>query len=229
VNSQTINGATSPGATINLSREAGAMIFSGNYTDWSEIANATGGAVSSVAAPITVVSREAGSGTRTGASLYFLGQNCVKTPLTYVDNFPTLDGYATGDVLATANTTPGAVTYASIDNSAANLTKVQLSGVTPTNVAAAAGQYDWWYEAYTQRAASIASPGGLALYNWLKSGELSNLATAPQKIDVLAIPNLNGNGAGTVPLSASGVIYLNPYTRPGGNCTIPTSTNSSPI
>ncbi len=230
VNTQTINGATSPGAILNLSREAGAMIFNGNYTDWSEIANATGGAVSSVAAPITVVSREAGSGTRTGASLYFLGQNCVKAPLTYIDNFPGLDGYATGDVLATASTTPGAVTYASIDNSEANLTQVQLSGVTPTNVAAASGQYDWWYEAYTQRAASIASPGGLALYNWLKGGELQNLATAPQKADVLAIPNLAGTAAGTVPLTKNGLIYLNPYSRgTSGNCNIPTSTNSSPI
>ena len=55
-----------------------------------------------------------------------------------------------------------------------------MSGVTPTNLAAAAGQYDWWFEAYTQRAATIASPGGLALYNWLKGGELQTLAGGRQ-------------------------------------------------
>jgi hypothetical protein len=236
VNTQTINGATTTGATVNLSREAGAAIFAGNYTDWSEIASASGGAVSSVAAPITVISREAGSGTRTGASIYFLGSNCAKAALTYVDNFPTYDGYATGDVLTYASTTPGAVTYASIDNSKTGLTIAQLSGVTPSNLAGATGQYDWWFEAYTQRAASIASTGGLALYNWLKGGELANLATAPQKPDIIAIPNLGTNGPGStniqiVPLLSAGAtpVYLNPYTRGTGNCNIPTPTNTSPI
>jgi ABC-type phosphate transport system substrate-binding protein len=236
VNTQSINGASSPGAVLNLSREAGAAIFSGDYTDWSEIASANGGAVSNVAAPITVVSREAGSGTRTGASLYFLGSNCNKAALTYVDNFPALDGYATGDVLTYASTIPGAITYASIDNAKTNLTIAQLSGVTPSNLAAATGQYDWWFEAYTQRAATIASPGGLALYNWLKSGELANLATAPQKSDVLVIPNLGTNGPGTgnppiqiVPLLQNGAIYLNPYSRGSSNCNIPTPANSVPI
>jgi hypothetical protein len=236
VNTQSINGASSPGAILNLSREAGAAIFAGDYTDWSEIASASGGAVSSVAAPITVVSREAGSGTRTGASIYFLGSNCNKAALNYTDNFPQYDGYATGDVLTYASTIPGAVTYASIDNAKTNLTLAQLSGVTPSNLAAATGQYDWWFEAYTQRAATIASPGGLALYNWLKGGELANLATAPQKSDIMAIPNLGTNGPGSsntqiVPLLQSGAtpIYLNPYTRGTGNCNIPTPTNSVPI
>jgi ABC-type phosphate transport system substrate-binding protein len=229
VNSQTINGATSPGATIALNREAGAAIFAGNYTDWSEIAIGTGAPLSSVAAPITVISREAGSGTRTGASLYFLGQNCLKKPLTYIDNFPQYDGFATGDVLTYASTTPGSITYASIDNSKTGLTIATLQGTAATNTNAATGQYDWWFEAYTQRAATIASPGGLALYNWLTHGELQNLATAPQKTDILAIPNLAGNGAGTVPLTQNGVIYLNPYSRGTGNCNIPSPTNSMPL
>jgi ABC-type phosphate transport system substrate-binding protein len=237
VNTQTINGASAPGAILNLSREAGAAIFSGSYTDWSEVANAAGGAVSSVPAPITVVSREAGSGTRTGVSMYFLGQNCSTQPLAYVDNFPSLEGYTTDEVLTYASTIPGAITYASIDNTKAGLTLVQLSRVTPSNLAAATGQYDWWYTAYTQREAAIASPGGLALFNWLKAGELQNLLTAPERPDIVAIPNIGTNGPGSsnvqiVPLLytiTATPVYLTPYSRGTSNCNIPTPTNDSPI
>lgn len=228
VNTSGINGG-STGQTINLSRETAANILAGNYTDWSAVPSASGGQVSSTAQAITLVNREAGSGTRTGASIYFLGTNCVNFPGTLSDPTPGTDGYATGDVLTTAAGTPGAITYASIDNNKAGLTQVQLSGVTPSNLAATSGQYDWWFEATAQKGA-ITSPGGLGLYNWLVGGELANVATAPHAADILAIPNVGTNTAQVpVTLTASTIgtntIYINPFTKSGNSCSVPLETN----
>src|SRR3984957_4948817 len=80
VNTSGFNGAATTGLAVDLSRETAAAILSGNYSDWSAVPTATGGAVSSTSQPITIVNREAGSGTRTGASIYFLGTNCVTSP-----------------------------------------------------------------------------------------------------------------------------------------------------
>src|SRR3984957_11239079 len=215
VNTSGFNGAATTGLAVDLPRETAAAILSGNYSDWSAVPTATGGAVSSTSQPITIVNREAGSGTRTGASIYFLGTNCVTSPGTLSDPTPLADGYATGDVLATAGATPGAITYASIDNAGKpGLSTVSLSGVAPSNLAATNGKYDWWFEATAQKGA-ITSPGGLGIYNWLVGGGLSNVATAPHVVDILAIPV--GSNTATVPLTSSTVggvtIYINPFTK----------------
>lgn len=227
VNTQGINGGAT-GQAIDLSRETAAAILSGNYSDWSAVPTATGGVVSTTSQPITIVNREAGSGTRTGASIYFLGTNCVSFPQTLSDPTPGSDGYATGDVIATAGSTPGAITYASIDNAGKpGLSTVSLSGVAPSNLAATNGKYDWWFEATAQKG-NITSPGGLGIYNWLIGGELANLATAPHVVDILAIPGV-GTNVGSVPATASTVggvtIYINPFTKNGNSCNIPTPTN----
>jgi hypothetical protein len=228
VNTQGINGGA-VGQAIDLSRETAAAVLSGNYADWSAVPTATGGAVSSTSQPITIVNREAGSGTRTGATIYFLGTNCVTYPATLSDPTPSSDGYATGDVLATAATTPGAITYASIDNNGKqpNLTMASLSGVTPSNLAAANGKYDWWFEATAEKG-NITSPGGLGIYNWLVGGELANIATAPHAVDILAIPNA-GTNLGAVPVTSHTIgtvtIYINPFTKGGNSCSIPAPTN----
>jgi PBP superfamily domain len=228
VNTSGINGGA-VGQAINLTRETVANILNGNYTDWSAVPSASGGAVSSTSQAITLVNREAGSGTRTGASIYFLGTNCSLAAGSLSDPSPATDGYATGDVLATAAATPGALTYASIDNSNASLSIASLSGVTPGNLAATSGQYDWWFEATAQKG-TITSPGGTNLYNFLTGGELQNVATAPHAVDVLAIPNV-GTNAGTVPATGTAstvnakTIYINPFTKGGNSCNIPSETN----
>jgi len=235
VNTSGINGGAT-GQAIDLSRESAANILLGNYVNWSSVPTSAGGAVSSTSQAITLVNREAGSGTRTGASVYFLGTNCGGlVPGAIVDPTPANDGYATGDVLATAATTPGAITYASIDNNGkqANLTMASLSGVLPSNLAATSGAYDWWYEATAQTATTIASPGGSAIATWLTSGELSALATAPHAKDILVIPNLNGGNAPGVPVTAAATssvvggvtIYVNPFTRSGSSCSVPVEQN----
>ncbi|MGO9037843.1 MAG: substrate-binding domain-containing protein [Steroidobacteraceae bacterium] len=229
VNTSGINGGA-VGQAVDLSRETVAQILAGNYTDWSAVPTSTGGAVSSVSQPITIVNREAGSGTRTGATTYFLGTNCnTAYQLSLFDPSPGSDGYATGDVLATAASTPGAITYASIDNNGAqaNLTMVSLSGISPTNLAATSGAYDWWFEATAQKG-NITSAGGTGIYNWLIGGELANLATAPHAKDINVIPNLGTNGT-AVPVHSSTVggvtIYVNPFTRSGNSCKYPVETN----
>jgi ABC-type phosphate transport system substrate-binding protein len=228
VNTSGINGLGS-GQAINLTRETVANILSATYVDWSAVPTATGGAVSSTSQPITIVNREAGSGTRTGASIYFLGTNCVTFPTSLSDPSPLTDGFATGDVLTTASTTPGAITYASIDNVKAGLTLASLSSVPPSNLAAASGEYDYWFEATAQKG-NITSTGGLGIYNWLVGGELANIATAPHVKDVLAIPGLGTNGA-AVPATATAsvvngvTIYINPFTKGGNSCSIPVGQN----
>lgn len=230
VNTSGINGGLS-GQSIDLSRETAAAILSGNYSDWSSVPTSAGLAVSSTSQPITIVNREAGSGTRTGASIYFLGTNCVAFPGALSDPTPASDGYATGDVLATAAATPGSITYASIDNNGkqAALTMASINGVGPSNLAATNGAYDWWFEATAQKG-NITSPGGLGIYNWLVGGELANVATAPHAKDILAIANV-GTNTGTVPATSTAstvggvTIYINPFTKGGNSCSIPANTN----
>lgn len=231
VNTSGINGG-GVGQAIDLSRQTVAAILEGNYTDWSSVPTSTGGAVSSVSQAITLVNREAGSGTRTGVTVQFLGTNCnTAYQKSLSDPSPSSDGYATGDVLATAAATPGAITYASIDNNGkqANLTMVSLSGVTPSNLAATSGAYDWWFEATAQKG-NITSPGGLGIYNWLVGGELGAVATAPHAKDILAIPNLHGNtpavpATGTASTVGGVTIYINPFTKGNNSCNYPNETN----
>jgi len=224
VNTSGINGGGT-GQPINLTRQTAAAILEGSYTNWNAVPTATGGQVSTNAVTITLVNREAGSGTRTGATIYFLGTNCVTFPGTLSDPGP--DGFATGDVLATAAATPGAITYASIDNSNASLSKASLSGVAPSNLAATNGQYDWWFEATAQKG-TITSAGGTNLYTFLSGGELSNVGTAPHTAQVNAIPLIFTNGV-TVPATSNtngvGTIYINPFGKSGNSCNVPTEFN----
>jgi hypothetical protein len=240
VNTSGINGG-STGQALNLSKETVAQILGGHYKNWSAVPSASGGAVSSTSQTIVIKNREAGSGTRTGASIYFLGQECTTLPIALRDPAATssLDAYGTGDVLKQAASNAGAITYASIDNSTKQsaLTMVSLSGVTPSNLAAASGQYDYWFEATAQlgnttgTSGGITSPGGSAIAHFLTSGELSGLATAPHATDILAIPGAGpttGANVGTVPLTSSAgaqTIYVNPFTRSKNSCNVPAAQN----
>jgi hypothetical protein len=236
VNTNTLNSG-STGQAIDLTQETAAAILAGTYTDWSAVPTSTGAKVSSNSVPITIVNREAGSGTRTGASIFFLNVGCSSSAGSILDGAATADGFATGDVLATAATTSGAITYASIDNSAkqANLTVATIDGVTPSNLAAASGQYGWWFEATAQKQATIASPGGTNLYNWLTGSELVNAATAPHTKQVNLIPGV-GTNTGAVPITANAptgtinaitntTIYINPFSKGGNSCSIPVPSN----
>jgi hypothetical protein len=226
INTVGINGGAA-GQVLNLSRATVGQILAGNYTDWSAVPSATGGQVSSTSQAITVVNREAGSGSRAGASIFALDYGCNGAAPAINDPSPANDSYATGDALTAAAATNGAITYASIDNTKTGLSIANLSGVTPSNLAAATGQYDWWFEAVAVQG-TVTSPGGTTLSNWLTGGELANVATAPHTAQVNSIPNVGTNVA-AVPLTSNTLggktIYISPFSRTGNSCSPPVEQN----
>ncbi len=111
-------------APISLSKEAVAGLLNGNITDWSNVEDAaTHARVASSTVPVKIINREAGSGSRTAASIYFLDDECNPNNTGVADNPSDTNYFSTGNVLSAAGTTKGAITYASVDNSpAAGLT-----------------------------------------------------------------------------------------------------------
>lgn len=229
VNTSGLNGGGT-GQTVNLSKAAIAGILEGNYTDWSNVPGPAVAPISTTAAPITLVNREAGSASRAAWTIYALNTNCSSYSAALSDPNPANDYYATADVLNVVSSTPGAITYASIDNAGkyANVSLAQVDGVTPSNLASASGQYDVWFESAAIKG-NVTSPGGAGLVTWLTGGELSNIATAPHTAQIAAIPNIGTNGPGHTPLTSNtlngATIYLNPYTRSGNSCNLPLGTN----
>ena len=215
--------------TIDLSRQSVANILTGTYFDFSSVpSGVNNGVVTTTSDPITVVNREAGSGTRTGTGIYFLGIGCGSpaNAANAIAEDQSQDYYATGDVLKAANLIAGAVTYASIDNLPSskypNLVFASINGVAPTNTAAVSGEYDFWFEA-TMTKGTLVSSGSAGIYSYLTK-ELAAVASAPKVKDILAIPGIAGNAA-AVPATAVGGIYVNPFTKSANSCSVPTETN----
>jgi hypothetical protein len=241
---------TSGGAitSVNLSRESYANILLGanpstlGYTDWASVPDAlTGKPMASASEKIVRIDREPGSGTRTSANIYFLGYQCAGSAA-IADYSGEVDNYSTGDELNAAEATPGAVAYASIDNwygnlnsssvqtKYTNLALATINGVTPSNLAAASGAYDYWFEATTvpNTAAYVANTS--TVVSWIQN-DMPQLNSAPAVSDILAIPGLGAvANAATVPLTNNGQggtkeIYVNPYTRSGNSCNTPSESN----
>jgi ABC-type phosphate transport system substrate-binding protein len=219
INTSGINGGAT-GQILNLDKNTVGAILAGSITDWSQVPSGTG-VVSSTPKTITVVNREAGSGTRTGAGIYFLNIGCSGSAAIN-DPTPGNDSYATSDALAAAAGIAGSITYASIDNAGkqAALSIANLNGVVPSNFNATNGSYDWWTEAQLVKG-TITSTGGSTIYTWLVT-ELAKVSTAPHTLDINAIPGVAGNTPTSPPALANtlgGVsIYVNPFTK-GGNKT----------
>jgi len=226
------SGLTAP---INLSRESAANILLGNYSDWHAVPDAlTGQPIAAASSLITRIDREPGSGTRTLANTYFLRYQCgSSTAIT--DNVGESDNFSTTDELTAANGKAASIAYTSIDqlqdphNSTnfPNLVLATIDGVAPSNIHAAAGGYDYWFEATTVNNAATTGTS-LSLASFLQT-DMPKLASAPQEPSVNVIPGLQGN-VGTVPLTDNGktgtlTIYVNPYTRNGKSCNVPTETN----
>jgi hypothetical protein len=204
---------------------------SGFLTDWSQIPDTSGNAVGSSSLAVTIVNREQGSGSRTATDIFFTGDHCtspLQTPI-QESTAGTADYFSTGNVLAAANTIPGAITYASIDNagSYANLTLVAVDGVQPSNLNAAAGAYGDWFEATVNTGSNYSSLSAdqQALISHLISA-FQTESTLPGAADILANPNFNGP---SLPVSGTGVtisghtVYINPFTRLGNSCNDPLS------
>jgi hypothetical protein len=216
--------------TLNLPAETITNILQGNSTNWNNVPDTTGAAVTAASLPIVITNREQGSGSRTATSIFFTDDECNKNATSIAESTGgTADFFSTGNVLAAANGIPGSITYASIDNAGStsfpNLTLVQVNGVTPSQLAAASGEYADWFEA-----TGVTGPNFSSL-TADQQGLIADLitsfqteATAPNTPDILAIP---GNSTNNASLPVTGTlankIYINPFTRSGVSCNSPLS------
>ncbi len=114
-----------PANTVtDLSKQQLADIYTGVITNWSEVGGSN--------LPITVVGREAGSGTRS-AFEELVG---VEEACKYANELDT-----TGAVIAKVASIPGAIGYASLDAINDTVVAVALEGVEPTVENIQAGNY----------------------------------------------------------------------------------------
>jgi hypothetical protein len=223
-------GGTNPlPSTLMLSQQMLQQLLTRSVTNWNVVQDIAGNPVTSTSLAVTVVNREQGSGSRTATDLLLAGDTCQ----TQGKNLIGSTGYfATSDVLNAANSVAGAITYATIDQSASNMSQVALNGITPTNLAAASGQYPFWVEATVVKNPNITfSPTQNALISFFTSA-MQAVATAPHVADVLAIPGIAGNTASvstgsngnttTVPGLGTATIYVNPFSRGKVTCNLPT-------
>jgi hypothetical protein len=219
-------------STVNLTKEAVQNILLRNYTDWSNVPSAGSvNAVTSTSQTIVPIDREPGSGTRTATNIFFLSYGCGNS-VSINSGTETLN-FSTTDELNAAEATAGAIAYTSIDqiqkNPGAfpNLVLAEIDNTPPSNLAAATGAYDYWYEATFVTNTAQLTGASLAIANVLEN-KLPVLANAPGSPDINVIPNFKGNNP-TVPITSTGTgttqIYVNPYTRSGNSCNIPAEQN----
>jgi hypothetical protein len=219
-------------STVNLTKESIQNILLRNYTDWSNVPSAGSVAPLVTASQIiTPIDREQGSGTRTATNIYFLNYGCGATQS--IDSTGETLNFSTTDELNAAENTPGAIAYTSIDqiqkNPGAfpNLVLAEINNTPPSNLNAATGAYDFWYEATFVTNTAQLTGAALQIATVLEN-KLPVLANAPGSPDINVIPNYKGNNP-TVPITTAGAgttqIYVNPYTRSGNSCGIPAEQN----
>jgi hypothetical protein len=233
-------GGTASG--LALSKQAIANILDLVDTDWSTVTDVNGNAVTATSAPITLINREAGSGSRTATDIFFTGDSCLTTTSSILGNniqeTGAQDYFSTSDLLNAANTTPGSIAYATIDQAGSsfpNLTLVALDGIQPTSLAAASGEYGDWFEAFAVTGPNTPTTGdGKSLVTSLiKSLQNINNSIPSGQADLLGNPLFDAavgpalpisGTTGTGPASSSPkAIYTNPFSRGGVSCSSPAS------
>ncbi len=107
-----------------LSLEQIAALYTGEVTNWSEVGGAD--------APVVLIGREAGSGTRDGfESITGTEDLCqYRQELT-----------STGDVITTVSTNPNAIGYASLSAVSDSVKTVTVNGVAPSEETVLSGEY----------------------------------------------------------------------------------------
>ncbi len=210
--------------------------------NWDDIPDSSGNVITANSLAITIVNREAGSGSRTATDIFFTGDHCDSTPQTPIaeSGGGTDDYFSTGDVLAAANGVPGAITYASIDNAGStkypNLTLVAVDGIAPSSLNAATGVYGDWFEATGIINPSL-SGNSLTMANSVIT-TVQTFTTGPTTPQVVAIPSATAlpgypvSGTAQAESIATGYkggaynysIYTNPYTRNTNSCNDPEPT-----
>jgi hypothetical protein len=224
--------ASATNTCLSLSKETITNLLQGNITNWSGAPTTAGTAAASSLA-VKIVNREQGSGSRTSQAIYFTDDECNPSANSISDPAgPTGDYFSTGNVLTAAGSVPGAITYASIDNAgsgAPNMTLVAINGVAATNLNAAAGLYDDWYEATMVGPISGLTASQNSLASFLMT-EFQNGNTAPHAADIVLIPGAGTNTTPGLPVSGTSnafggatTIYVNAFTRGGVSCNTPSN------
>ena len=233
---------------LNLSRQMLAAILTHQVTNWSQVYDVNLKPVTAAASSlaIRIVNREQGSGSRAATDILLAGDGCGSGGNSSVTIFQPAQAnyFSTGDVLKNANTVPGAVTYATIDNTqqctsvagcstsaqsqTANLTWVTIEGVAPSNLAAAQGTYPFWVEAqYINNGANTGADQ--TAIETIVSG-LQNGATTASIADVDAIPNIASALGGGLKYNGAITVHLNPasnvVTAGGGGTNLDGSTST---
>jgi len=234
---------------LNLSQQTIAAILTHQVTNWSQVYDINNNAVVSGPLAINIVNREYGSGSRAATDILLVGDGCGSggNPTTLFTKTGAQRFFSTGDVLKAANTLPGSITYATIDNTQkvspqANMVWVQINGVAPSNLAAAQGNYPFWVEAqYVNNAGNTGAD--TAAVKAIISG-LQSVSTTASLADIDAIPNITNatgtpthfnttvhlnpsltatvpSGGGTNSDGTSSTVYVNPFTRNGVTCNNP--------
>lgn len=203
-----------------LSRQDINSIFTGQYGDWSQIA--TPGNTTEDSQVITVCRREQGSGTQVSASIYFNGQGCpiglgfVTAPA--ADNFgnPVFELNTSSAMNTCVSTKPGAIGIQTYTTTLpANTKWISINGKAPGKVAAALGDYDFWFESTFNKDEVIAAkPLPLALADFLIS-RARNASTIPVNDSAFALANGGINTPG-IPVATDRPIALG--TRGGNSC-----------
>jgi len=212
-----------------LSKSAIANILNGNYVDWHSVpafgAASPGAGVTAASTNIFVCNREVGSGSRTAAAMYFLGDHC--TPGASSISEGGNDNYATSDELVCVNTNGAAqgapagsvaIGYASVDNISklgANTIFVNIDGHVQSNYASASGQNDFAFEATEQANGASTNPAAAGFVGFIVP-KLQAIASAPQSVQVNAIPGTPNTNLAQLPLQQSGVIFTTDFDRGGG-------------
>jgi hypothetical protein len=232
VNSQTATGTVfgiivnSASTVTDLSRQDVVGIFTGIYGDWSQIA--TTGNVAEAAGEITVCRREPGSGTQTAASIYFNGQGCptgypfVTAPAGPIFGNPVIENGTSSSMNTCVANNPNSIGIQTFSTAPAAGTKfVTINGKAGGKVAAALGDYDYWYESNFNKDSVIAGkPLELALADFL-IGRARTASTIPINDSAIALNN-GGINPPVIPVSTTRPIALG--TRSGNSCLFPQST-----
>jgi hypothetical protein len=214
-----------------LSKSAIANILNGNYVDWSSVpafgVAAPGAGVKAASTTIFVCNREVGSGTRTSAAIYFLGDHCVTGASSVSEGGN--DNYATSDELVCVNNNGAAqgapagsiaIGYASVDNISKvgagtanpNVEFVNINGVVQSNYTSASGQNDYAFEATEQPNGASVNPFA-AGFNGFIVPKLQAIGTAPQSAQVNALPGQPAGNIAQLPLQVQGVIFTTDFDR----------------
>jgi hypothetical protein len=166
--------------------------------------------------------------TQTAASIYFNGQGCpvgypfVAAPSGPLFENPVIENGTSSTMSTCVSTHPGAIGIQTYTVTPPAGTKwVTINGKLPGKVAAALGDYDYWFESTFNKDEVISGkPLENALADFL-IGRARNASTIPVNDSVFALYNGGANGP-VIPVDATRPIGLG--TRAGNSCLPPQGT-----